>query len=65
MPDFHVFWDTVVRRVRIHRSDCGACNNSAGMNSFALQGESSAGSGKPGLTATSQYPSPVTADPSP
>jgi hypothetical protein len=25
MPDYFVFWDEIVGRIRIHRADCGAC----------------------------------------
>ena len=25
MPDYFVFWDEIVGRLRIHRADCGVC----------------------------------------
>jgi len=39
--DYFVFWNTIVKRVRIHRADCGACNNGRGMH----QGRIEAGRG--------------------
>lgn len=30
--EYFVFWNTIVKRVRIHRAACGACNNGAGMH---------------------------------
>ena len=29
---YYVHWNTVVRKIKIHRSECGACNNGAGMH---------------------------------
>jgi hypothetical protein len=31
MPDYFVFWDEIVGRIRIHRADCGACKYGKGM----------------------------------
>ncbi len=42
MADFFVHWNVIVRRVRIHRSECGACNNGLGMH----QGKIAAGRGE-------------------
>ena len=32
MSEFYVHWNTIVRKIRIHRSKCGACNSGAGMH---------------------------------
>ncbi len=32
MAAFFVHWNTVVRRLRIHRSECGACKGGKGMH---------------------------------
>jgi len=32
MDAFYVHWNTVVRKIKIHRSDCGACKGGAGMH---------------------------------
>lgn len=32
MAAFYVHWNTIVRKVRIHRSECGACKGGAGMH---------------------------------
>jgi hypothetical protein len=32
MPDYFVFWDEIVGRIRIHRADCGACRYGKGMH---------------------------------
>jgi hypothetical protein len=32
MPDYFVFWDEIVGRIRIHRADCGACKYGKGMH---------------------------------
>jgi hypothetical protein len=32
MPAYFVHWNTIVKRVRIHRSECGACNGGKGMH---------------------------------
>jgi hypothetical protein len=32
MTDFYVHWNTVVRKIKIHRSECGACKGGAGMH---------------------------------
>lgn len=29
---YWVFWDTILKRVRIHLADCGACRNGRGMH---------------------------------
>jgi hypothetical protein len=29
---FYVYWNTVVKKIRIHRSECGACKNGRGMH---------------------------------
>ena len=42
MADFYVHWNVIVRRVRIHRSECGACNNGRGMH----KGKIAAGRGE-------------------
>jgi hypothetical protein len=31
MPDYFVFWDEIVGRIRIHRAECGACKYGKGM----------------------------------
>jgi hypothetical protein len=35
MP-YWVYWDRIVRRVRIHRSECGACKGGQGMHRGAM-----------------------------
>ena len=32
MPDYFVFWDEIVGRIRIHRAECGACKYGKGMH---------------------------------
>ena len=32
MPDYFVFWDEIVGRIRIHRANCGACKYGDGMH---------------------------------
>ena len=32
MPDYYVVCDVPLRRARIHRSSCGACNDGKGMH---------------------------------
>jgi hypothetical protein len=41
MTAFYVHWNRIVKRVRIHRSACGACNNGKGMH----RGKIAAGKG--------------------
>ena len=41
MAEFYVHWNLIRRRVRIHRHDCGACNDGKGMH----KGKISAGRG--------------------
>ena len=31
MPDYWVFWDEIVGRIRIHRAGCGACKYGTGL----------------------------------
>ena len=31
MPDYFVFWDEIVGRIRIHRADCEVCKYGKGM----------------------------------
>jgi hypothetical protein len=42
MASFYVHWNTIVRRLRIHRSECGACKGGAGMH----EGKIAAGRGE-------------------
>jgi hypothetical protein len=35
MPDYFVFWDVIVGRIRIHRSDCGACEYGQDMHEWS------------------------------
>jgi hypothetical protein len=39
---FYVHWNTVVRKIKIHRGDCGACKEGQGMH----EGRISAGRGE-------------------
>jgi hypothetical protein len=32
MAKFHVYWNAVVRKIKIHRSECGACKGGKGMH---------------------------------
>ena len=32
MPDYFVFWDEIVGRIRIHRADCEVCKYGKGMH---------------------------------
>jgi hypothetical protein len=32
MSEFYVHWNTIVRKLRIHRGVCGACNYGQGMH---------------------------------
>jgi hypothetical protein len=32
MAAFFVHWNSIRKRIRIHRADCGACNNGEGMH---------------------------------
>lgn len=32
MSAFYVHWNTVVRKIKIHRSECGACKGGTGMH---------------------------------
>ena len=32
MAEFFVYWNAVVKKIRIHRSACGACKGGAGMH---------------------------------
>ncbi|MEH2491930.1 hypothetical protein V1280_007869 [Bradyrhizobium sp. AZCC 2230] len=34
---FWVFWDTMLKRVRIHHQDCGACRNGQGMQQGSIR----------------------------
>jgi hypothetical protein len=31
MPDYWVFWDEIVGRIRIHSAECGACKYGTGL----------------------------------
>jgi hypothetical protein len=31
MPDYWVFWDEIVGRIRIHRAECGVCKYGTGL----------------------------------
>lgn len=32
MANFYVYWNAVVRKIKIHRSECGACKGGKGMH---------------------------------
>jgi len=32
MPAYYVYWNAIRKRIRIHRAECGACNNGKGMH---------------------------------
>lgn len=42
MTAFYVHWNTIVRKIRIHRSECNACKGGAGMH----EGRIAAGRGQ-------------------
>lgn len=37
MAPFFVFWNTVVRKTKVHRASCGACKNGQGMHEGRIQ----------------------------
>jgi hypothetical protein len=37
MADYFVFWNKLMRRARIHRSTCGACNNGEARGKVGLK----------------------------
>jgi hypothetical protein len=39
MPDYFVFWDEIVGRIRIHRADCGVCKYAKGMRERPINEE--------------------------
>jgi hypothetical protein len=42
VPDYFVFWDEIVGRLRIHRADCGVCKYGGEMHEkLANQGRAS------------------------
>jgi hypothetical protein len=36
VPDYFVFWDEIVGRLRIHRADCGVCKYGKEMHEWLI-----------------------------
>jgi hypothetical protein len=44
MPDYFVFWDAIVGRIRIHRADCGACKYASDIHEGRIKGRDTSSS---------------------